>query len=139
MAGGMGRPGANIGAGLPQARGQVAQEGAPQGAPQNVPQDAPMPVFNAPAISPMQQYMQSIGINRAPYNSGKFYNAGSQGYAAWRAPQNFQPQLTPQQTAASAAAAKPQQSELDKLRAELEDMRARQYGSYNNTGGGGGN
>lgn len=121
MAGGTG-----IG-GSPLTMRQNPQADTPQVSPQDTQPSSPMPIFNGPAISPMQQYMQSVGITRTPYNPGKFYNAGSQGYAAWRAPQNFQPQLTPQMTAASAAAAKPQQSELDKLRAELEDMRNSQY------------
>ena len=104
-------------------------------------QNAPMPIFNQPSMSPMQQYMQRMMpqqpmINRAQYDAGRYINDGSRGYAAWRAPQTFKPQLTPQQTAASAAAAKPQQSELDKLRAELEEMRSRQAGSNTNDGGG---
>lgn len=123
-------------------------QGMPQAAPQSAPQQAtmqqssaPMPIFNQPATSPMQQYMQRMMpqqpmINRAQYDAGRYINDGSRGYAAWRAPQTFKPQLTPQQTAASAAAAKPQQSELDKLRAELEEMRSRQAGSNTNDGGG---
>lgn len=116
----------------------------PQSAPQQAPMQqssAPMPIFNQASMSPMQQYMQRMMpqqpmINRAQYDAGRYINDGSRGYAAWRAPQTFQPQIRQQQPQ---AAAQPQQSELDKLRAELEDMRARQYGSYDNSGGGGRN
>ena len=78
-----------------------------------------------PAISPMQQYMQSIGINRAPMDYGKFYNAGGENYARWRAPQTFQPQLRPNMAQSSAAPKPaPQQSEMDKMREELDQLRA---------------
>lgn len=130
MAGGMGRPGANIGAGvgagLPQGGGRPMQAG-PQ-------QNAPMPVFNAPAISPMQQYMQSIGINRMPYNQRQFtpqpQPAPKSDNFAWAA--RVQPSSQQAQSANQ-----PQQSELDKLRSELEEMRSRQAGTYTSGGGGG--
>lgn len=114
MAGGMGRPGANIGAGLPQAGGQPAQ------APQQMPA---MPMNNMPAISPMQQYMQSLGINRMGFNPQAYANPG---YAAPRAPQVFQPQLRPNVTQSSAPAAAPQKSEMDKMREEIDALRAMQ-------------
>lgn len=117
MAGGMGRPGANIGAGLPQAGGQ-----------QQAQANAPMPIFNAPAISPMQQYMQSIGINRMGYNPQALAN---QGYGAARAPQNFQPQLRPQ----VAAQAQPQQQS----QAQVDADAVRAYQAMMANGGNGGN
>ena len=126
MAGGMGRPGANIGAGvgagLPQGGSRPMQAG-PQ-------QNAPMPVFNAPAISPMQQYMQSIGITRMPYNQRQFtpqpQPAPKSDNFAWAA--RVQP--------SSQQAQAPQQTDIEKMRAELNDLRASQYQSHNNDGGG---
>ena len=75
-----------------------------------------------PAISPMQQYMQSIGINRSAFDPQAFSNSG---YAAPRAPQNFQPQLRPNISQSSTAPKPaPQQSEMDKMREELDALRA---------------
>lgn len=129
MAGGMGRPGANIGAGLPQARGQAAQESAPQG--------APMPMFNAPAISPMQQYMQSMGINRMGYNPQAM---ASQSYAAARAPQNFKPAVMPNNPSAGTAANEPAKpTDYQRMRDELDQLRtwqANYTGNQSNDGGG---
>ena len=129
MAGGMGRPGANIGAGLPQARGQAAQEGAPQG--------APMPGFNAPAISPMQQYMQSMGINRMGYNPQAM---ASQSYAAARAPQSFKPAVMPNNPNSGTGANEPAKpTDYQKMRDELDQLRAWQAnytGNQSNDGGG---
>lgn len=129
MAGGIGRPGANIGAGLPQARGQAAQEGAPQG--------APMPLFNAPAISPMQQYMQSIGINRMGYNPQAM---ASQSYASVRAPQTFKPAVMPNMPSSGTANDPAKPTDYQRMRDELDQLRdwqARYTGGQNDGGGGG--
>lgn len=133
MAGGMGRPGANIGsgvgAGLPQGGGRPMQAG-PQ-------QNAPMPVFNAPAISPMQQYMQSIGINRTGYNPQAM---ASQSYAAARAPQNFKPAVMPNAPSSGSGANDPAKpTDYQKMRDELDQLRAWQAnytGNQGNDGGG---
>lgn len=133
MAGGMGRPGANIGAGvgagLPQGGGSPMQAG-PQ-------QKAPMPMFNAPAISPMQQYMQSVGINRMGYNPQAM---ASQSYAAQRAPQMFKPAVMPNMPSSGTANEPAKPTDYQRMRDELDQLRNWQtlYTSGQNDGGGGG-
>jgi hypothetical protein len=113
--------------GMPQSAPQAAAQ------PQSVQAPAGMPIFNTaqqPAISPQQQYMQRMGINRMGFNPQAYRN---QAYAAPRPVPQFQPQLRPQQAQQSA---QPQQTELDKLRAELEQLRNAQS-SYGGSGGNG--
>lgn len=87
-----------------------------------------------PAISPMQQYIQNLGINRMGFNPQAYANPG---YAAPRAPQVFQPQLRP--SAQPAAAAAPQKSEMDKMREELDSLRAWREQQQNPGGNGNSN
>lgn len=129
-AGGIGRPGANIAAGMPQGQAMGQQQG-----------QSAMPTTQ-PAISPMQQYLQSLGITRSAFNP-----AASQGatmYAAPRPVQNFQPAIRPGMMTASGGSAndpaKPTdyQQMRDEL-TQLRDWQARYTGAQNNGGGGGGN
>ena len=131
MAGGMGRPGANIGAGMPQARVQAPQDSAQQ--------SASAPMLNMPAISPMQQYMQSLGINRMGYNPQAM---AAQSYAAPRAPQMFKPAVMPNMPSSANTANEPAKpTDYQRMRDELDQLRDWQsrYTGAQNTGGGGGN
>lgn len=90
------------------------------------------PAYGARAndkFSPNNQAAQNPMITRVGYNPGNYINAGNNGYGAWRPPQNFKPYTDYQnylnRQAEASAAANPQ-SEVDKLRAEIEAMRAAQ-------------
>lgn len=125
MAGGVGRPGANIAAGMPQGQAMAQQ------------QNAAMPTMQ-PAISPMQQYMQSIGITRTPFNP---MAQAQGGYAAPRPVPQFQPRLRPNmpQAAGSAQGQAAQPTDYQKMRDELDQLRDWQsrYTAAQNGGGGG--
>lgn len=124
MAGGGGRAFANIGTGLPQGQAMAQQQGAP------------MPTTQ-PAISPMQQYMQSIGITRSAFNP---MAQGQGGYAAPRAVPQFQPAINPMmQRASNNSASDPAKpTDYQRMRDELDQLRAWQSQYTGNNGGGGG-
>lgn len=127
-AGGIGRPGANIAAGMPQGQAMAQQQGAP------------MPTTQ-PAISPMQQYMQSIGITRSAFNP---MAQGQGSYAAPRPVPQFQPAINPimQRASGNSASDPAKPTDYQRMRDELDQLRdwqARYTGNQNNGGGGGGN
>jgi len=112
MAGGVGRPGSNIAAGMPQGQ---AQQGA-----------APMPTTQ-PAISPMQQYMQSVGITRSAFNP----MARPQGqYAMPRPVPQFQPQLRPNMPAQAPAQQQAPQAQQDADAQRAYDMMRANGGTW---------
>ena len=135
MAGGVGRPGANIAAGMPQAQ---AQQGAmpSQGLGPNVNNFAAggpaMPLFGG-----MRQFNPTAMIQRAAFNPAAAQ--AQPGYGAPRQTPNFAWAANvpkPQASAASSQQAQP--SDYQKMRDELDQLRAWQSQYTGNNGGGGG-